>query len=269
MKIKKKQAHMKDQELQRYHVPNLDRALAILELLAKHPDGLSMVEIAGLLAFPNNSVYRITSTLFNHGYLNREEHSKRFSLSRKLLALGYAALSEKNIIEMSLDIMRQLRDATKETVLLATLLTESMVVLEQVPGSHPFKFMVDAGSRLNLHTSAPGKALLAYLPKSELDPIIARMKMPRFNERTITTKGRFRKELNRVKARGYAVDWGEQLDGVHCVGAPIFNERGYPVAATWITGPRDRLPESSFETLGNLIGDHANRISQRFGHNLL
>jgi DNA-binding IclR family transcriptional regulator len=260
---------MKDQELQRYHVPNLDRALAILELLAQHPDGLSMIEIAGILEFPNNSVYRITSTLFDHGYLHRDEHSKRFSLTRKLLALGYAALSEKNVIEMSMDIMRQLRDTTKETVLLATLLSEAMVVMEQVPGTHPFKFMVDAGSRIELHSSAPGKAMLAFLPQSEREEILGRMKMPRFNERTITQKSRFRKELKRVQAQGYAVDHGEELEGVHCVGAPIFNERGYPIATIWITGPGDRMPESSFDTLGKQVIEHANHISQRFGYNLL
>jgi DNA-binding IclR family transcriptional regulator len=260
---------MKDQELQRYHVPNLDRALAILELLAQHPDGLSMIEIAGSLAFPNNSVYRITSTLFDHGYLHRDEHSKRFSLTRKLLALGYTALGEKNVIEMSIDIMRQLRDATKETVLLATLLSEAMVVMEQVPGTHPFKFMVDAGSRIDLHTSAPGKAMLAFLPETEREEILGRMKMTRFNDRTITQKNRFRKELKRAQAQGYAVDHGEQLEGVHCVGAPIFNEHSYPIATIWITGPSDRMPESSFEALGQQVLAHANRISQRFGYNLL
>lgn len=260
---------MKEQELQRYHVPNLDRALAILELLAQHPDGLSMIEIAGVLDFPNNSVFRITSTLFDHGYLHRDENSKRFSLTRKLLALGYASLSEKNVIEMSLDVMRLLRDATKETVLLATLLSEAMVVMEQVPGTHPFKFMVDAGSRIDLHTSAPGKVMLAFLPEREREEILSRMKLTRFNERTITQKSRLRQELKRAKSQGYAVDHGEQLEGVHCVGAPIFNERSYPIATIWVTGPGDRMPESSFETLGQQVLEHANRISQRFGYDLL
>jgi len=255
--------------LQRYHVPNLVRALGILELLAKHAEGLSMIQIASELVYPNNSVFRVTSTLFDHGYLNRDEKSKRFTLSRKFLALGYASINEKNVVEMSIDIMRQLRDVTKETVLLATLLGESMVVLEQVPGSHPFKFMVDPGSRVHMHTSAPGKALMAFLPKSEQAEILKRMKLEKFNERTLTAKNRFKKELERVRACGYALDHAEQLDGVHCVGAPVLNQHGYPIAAIWITGPRDRIPETSFEALGREVLSHANRISERFGYNLL
>jgi len=95
------------------------------------------------------------------------------------------------------------------------------------------------------------------------------MKLIRFNERTITQKSRLRKDLKRAQTQGYAVAHGEQLEGVHCVGAPIFNERSYPIATIWITGPGDRMPESSFETLGQQVLEHANRISQRFGHDLL
>ena len=163
-----------------------------------------MIEIAGYLEIPNNSVYRITSTLVSHKYLIRNDQSKRFRLSRKFLALGYASINEKNVVEMSVDIMRQLRDEVKETVLLATFLGDAMVVLEQVPSTHPFKFMLDAGSRVLLHTSAPGKALLAFLPESEQKDILSRLKLTRFNDHTITRKPQFKKELQQISKHGYA-----------------------------------------------------------------
>jgi len=260
---------VKSKDLQRYHVPNLERAIGILELLADHPDGLSMIEIAGLMEIPNNSVYRITSTLVSHKYLIRDDQTKQFRLSRKFLALGYASINEKNVVEMSMDIMRQLRDVTRETVLLGTLLSDTMVVLEQVPSSHPFKFMLDAGSRVLLHTSAPGKALLAFLPKSEQAEILKQLKLARFNDRTITRKSQFMKVLKNVQKKGYAVDCAEQLEGVHCIGAPILNQHAYPIAAIWITGPSERVQESSFEKLGEVLCAHAHRISQRFGYRLL
>jgi DNA-binding IclR family transcriptional regulator len=260
---------MKQSESERYHVPNLERALSILELLAKHPGGLSMIEIAGMLGYPNNSVFRITTTLLNREYLLRDEGSKKFTLGQKMLALGFASIGENNIMENSLDVMRQLRDATKETVLLATLLDESVVVLDQVPGLHPFKFMVDAGSLLNLHTAVPGKAILANLPENERELIIKKLKLTRYNERTITTKKALRVELDRTVKQGYAIDHAEQLEGVHCVGAAVFNQHSYPIAAIWITGPAERMPKDSFESLGKQVKSYANIISQRFGYNLL
>jgi DNA-binding IclR family transcriptional regulator len=168
-----------------------------------------------------------------------------------------------------MDVMRQLRDLTGETVLLGTLLSDAMIVLEQIPGSHPFKFMLDAGSRVLLHTSAPGKALLAFLPNSEQTEILGRLKLTRFNARTITRKSEFKKTLKSIQKKGYAVDCAEQLEGVHCIGAPILNQHGYPIAALWITGPGERVQASSFETLGEALCSHAHRISQRFGYNLL
>ncbi len=85
---------MESDNLKRYHVPNLERAIGIFELLACHAEGLSMSKIAGFLEIPHNSIYRITSTLVSHKYLMRDDHAKRFRLSRKFLALGYASINE-------------------------------------------------------------------------------------------------------------------------------------------------------------------------------
>ena len=230
-----------------YHVPNLERALVIMELLSQHREGLGLSEIVDKLGFPKNSVFRITLTLQDHGYLQRDDDNKRFTLSRKLLTLGYSAVSEYNLIEKSLDVMRQLRDVVKETVLLGTIASNEGVVLDQVPGTHPFKFIADTGLKFPLHTAAPGKAILAFLPEKQLDEVLNVIKLHRFNDRTITDKRKFKAELKEIRELGYAVDRAEQLGGVHCVGAPVFDQHGYPVASIWTTGPSDRIPEKSFE----------------------
>ena len=95
------------------------------------------------------------------------------------------------------------------------------------------------------------------------------MKLVKFNARTLTAKGKLRAELEQVRECGYAVDHAEQLEGVHCVGAPVRNQHGYPIAAIWITGPRNRMPATSFAALGREVLDQADRISARFGYNLL
>lgn len=109
------------QEDGRYHVPNLERALKLIEFLDAHPEGRSMSELAEALGFPRNSVFRITMTLLKHGYLERMDEG-RLVLSRKVLGIGYRAVGECGIVESSLDVMRQLRDAVKETVCLSVLL---------------------------------------------------------------------------------------------------------------------------------------------------
>jgi DNA-binding IclR family transcriptional regulator len=110
---------------------------------------------------------------------------------------------------------------------------------------------------------------MAFLPDSEQAEILARLKLIRFNDRTITRKSELKRTLKAIQKKGYAVDCAEQLEGVHCIGAPILNQHGYPIAAIWITGPSDRVQESSFETLGDALCAHSHRISQRFGYKLL
>ena len=249
----------------KYHVPNLERALQLLELLAKHPVGLGITEISNVLQFPKNSTFRIATTLLNFGYLNRDENSKAFTLSGKLLSLGYAAVSDQNLVEKSLDVMRNLRDSLKETVLMGVMLNQEGIVLEQVPGLHSFKFWVDIGTRFPMHTAVPSKAMLAFLPEQMKRQICEKIEFRRFTSHTIMDLAEFYKALNMVKEKGFAIDIGEEVDGMHCIGAPVFDRNGYPIAAIWITGPADRLPLNDFENFGQIVKEHAKRISQRLG----
>lgn len=250
----------------RYHIPNLDRALTVLELLADHVEGLGLSEIVRELGISKNSVFRITQTLLDRGYLQKDDGSKRFALSAKLLSLGYHAVSETNLVEKSLDILRQLRDTLKETVLIGTLIENELVVLEQVLGLHPFKFMLDIGMHAPVHCNAPGKCLLAYLPEESQAKILSRMQLKKYTAHTITTRKALTRELKQIVQQGYAVDLAEQVEGVHCISAPVLDRRKFPVAAIWATGPCDRMPEESFTKVAPIVREHANLISHRLGN---
>jgi DNA-binding IclR family transcriptional regulator len=264
MKSKKSSHDVED-----YQVPALDRALSILELLAHHPDGMRMRELADKLSLPPNSVFRITGVLEQRGYLFREGTDMRYRLSRKLLSLGYAAIGEDKLIEHSLDVMQFLRDETQETVLVGVRADVQGVVLEQVASTQPVKFLVDPGTHFPLHTSAPGKVLVAFLPAAERDALLKRMKYTRYTDQTLDSRAKFEAEMETVLETGYALDCGEQIEGLRCVGAPIFNHRGYPIAAIWVTGPSFRLSASALKPVGVGLMAAAGRISQRFGYKLL
>jgi DNA-binding IclR family transcriptional regulator len=249
-----------------YHVPNLVRALRIFELLAESPAGLTTAQITEQLKLPRNSVFRITSTLLENGYLLRDEETKVFQLSKKLLTMGYAALSEESLIEKSLDVMRQLRDQYKETIPLGILNGDEGIIIEEVPGSHSFRYVLEPGKRFHLHTAAPAKAMLAFLPQHEQDKIIKQIKFTPFNKNTVKNKTEYIKILERVKQEGYAIDHAEEIEGMHCIGAPIFNRSGYPIAAIWITGPSIRIKEKDFITIGKSVKKACMKISKSMGY---
>lgn len=245
---------------------NLERGLSVLELLEDHPDGLGISEIARRLDYPKNFVYRCASALHQRGYLSRDDASKRYTLSRKLLSMGYAVLRKSGLIESAMPIMRELRDEVRETVVLCAIEETHGLVLDHVPGLHAFRLVVDTGMRFELHSSAPGKAILARMPLGERDRIIKAMRFIRFTDSTITSRKAFAEELKDVCKKGYALDHAEELDGIHCVSAPVFDQKGAPVAAVTVTGPSNRMKASQLPAMGKKVKRCASRISTQLGY---
>lgn len=252
-----------DAAIVEFKVPNLIRGLSVLELLREYPDGLGITEIGEKLKLPKNSAFRIAQTLDALGYLNRDDQSKKYTLSKRLLTLGSAATGDSGLIEKAWDAMVELRDFTGETVLIGTIAENRGVALEQVPSTHAFKFAIAAGTTFDLHASAPGKAMLAKLPEAEAEAILQKLSFTRYNDRTITDRAAFRRELEQVRRDGYAIDRAEAIDGCHCIAAAILDRRGRPVAAIWATGPSNRLTSDQFETIGHRFAEAAEIISHR------
>ncbi|WP_152285425.1 IclR family transcriptional regulator [Flavicella marina] len=249
-----------------YNVPNLERGLLIIELLAEHTQGLTLSEIIEKLNISKTSAFRITSTLIFKNYLQKNESTKKITLSRKILTLGISSINEQSIVEMSIDVMRALRDDLKESVMLGVLLGTKGTILEQVSSSYPVKLFVEQGTQFNLHSSVGGKSILANLPEDETNNILKGKTLAKYTDNTITSIKEFKEHLKKVKQIGYAIDNGEDIQGIHCIGAPIFNEQGTPVAAIWITAPHGRLPHSEFDIKGKTIANYAMQISTKLGY---
>lgn len=252
-----------------YSVPNLERGLLIIELLANQSKGLTLTEIIETLSISKTSAFRIINTLIVKNYLQKNETTKKITLSRKLLTLGISSINEQSIVELSIDVMRELRDELKESVMLGVVLENKGTILEQVSSLYPVKLFVEKGTPFNLHSSVGGKSILAYMPKKELNQLLQKIVLPKFTKNTITTKKEFREELEKVREKGYAVDRGEDIEGINCIGAPILNEEGYPLAAIWITAPSGRLFDNDFESKGKIISQYASIISSKLGYNEL
>lgn len=249
-----------------YNVPNLERGLLIIELLANHKQGLTLSEIIESLDISKSSAFRIVSTLIFKNYLQKNETTKKVTLSRKLMTLGVSSMNEQSIVELSIDVMRALRDELKESVMLGVLIDNKGIILEQVSSSYPVKLYVEQGTHYYLHSSVGGKSILAYLPAEELKVMLKSITLKRLTDNTIVSKKTFREELRSVREKGYSIDNGEDIQGIHCIGAPVFNEYGYPVAALWITAPHGRLPHEEFDKKGKIIAQYALEISSKLGY---
>ena len=252
--------------LVRYRVPVLDRTLDLVEVLAERTEGMTLTGLTEALGIPKNTVFRIASTLALRGYVDRDEATKRYRMTRKLLAVSHAAIGGVRLLEAAGPILRTLRDATGETALLGTLSGSRGVVLDQVPSSQPVKVVVEVGHAFPLHTSAPAKAILAFLPAAVLRRLVAEMRFTRHTSRTITSARAFLRELATVRGLGHACDRGEESETFACAAAPVFDRSGDVVAAIWVSGPSDRVTPRRLPALAGSVAEAAAALSAALGH---
>lgn len=244
--------------------PALQRGLAVLELLAARQEGATLSEISTALYLSPASVFRLTGVLEESGYVLREEPSRRFRLSRKLLLLAQPQREGRSLVESCLPAMREVLQLTGETVQLCVLAEHECVMIEQLPSTHPFKYIVDLGSRPPVYCAAPGKAMLAHLPEEETAAALRGMKLERHTERTLTSRRELFDDFAKIRARGFAVDQGEHFEGIHCVAAPLLDRHGHPVAAITIAGPSSRIQARRFSELGEIMKQAALDAARRY-----
>ena len=147
----------------------VERTLLILEAVAQREGGMSNAEFSRKLKIPKSSASYILRTLEQHGYLRRDGEAGRYRLGMKVLNLSRAALSGVDVREVALPVMRHLVDRIHITTHLAILDHDEAVYVEKVEAPGFIKMNTWIGRRMEVHSTAVGKALLAYLDPKERD----------------------------------------------------------------------------------------------------
>ena len=242
--------------------PAVRRAFEILEYIGER-HGATLSEIARDLDLPKNSTQRILITLVNAGYVSRGE--REFTLSPQLFRLGALSLPVTRLEQKALPIMYELCESTRETVLLGVPFGDAGIVVEQAITPEPIKIMVDIGTRFHLHSAAPGKIFLAYLPEPMRSETLDRINLVARTDQTITDRSKLEATLEIVRREGVAYDLGEDIEGLRCLAAPVFNYEGQVIASIWVSGPRFRLEDPALAEMKPKVMRAAQRLSELMG----
>lgn len=245
-----------------HQTPALDRALAVLEFVSAHPEGVTRQEIKDALGFSSNLVFRMTKSLEAHGYVERQEPGRRYVLTQQLLKIAQPKRDERSLVQLAYEPMRWLRDATGESAHVGVRVGNDCLVLDRVIGSLPYKCYVEAGTMGPLHAGAPGKVMLAWLPEAELEATLTDYPFQPLTPATITSRRAFIAHLKTVRDRGWATDLGETVEGHHCVGAPVLDGNERPIASIWITAIAPRLTEDDCRRLAPKVIRAADMVSE-------
>ncbi len=242
--------------------PSTDRCLAILELLSEHPQGLTLSEIHRLLGVSKNMAFRVLTDMAAREFVYRDA-GKTYFLGSKLLELAAPRISGRNLTDEAGPIVRAVRDDCGESVGLLVPSGGEAVLIYFQPALHPMRLIFDLGFRIALYCNAPGKVFLAFGDPAERRQRLKLQSFERRTDRTVTSPDRLEAELEQARRDGYTVDRGEDIEGAHCVAAPVFDRDEHLVAALVIAGPSQRLPLKALPKIGKKAAAAAGRLSSQ------
>jgi IclR family pca regulon transcriptional regulator len=229
----------RDQSLQ-----SLERGIAVIQAFSNERPALTLSEVARITGITRATARRILLTLEKLGYVRSDE--RLFSLTPRVLSLGWAYLSSLNLWEIAQPFMEQLVERTEESSSAATLDLPEVVYVARVPTRRIMAISLSVGSRLPAHATSMGHVLLADLPPDELERYLATEPRERFTEQTITDADALRSELAQVQEQGWSFVDEELEIGLRSMAAPIKGHSGRTIAALNVSAAASRVSIEEF-----------------------
>src|SRR4051794_29608656 len=243
-------------------VQSVDRALTILELLAREGDA-GVTEIAAELGVHKSTAFRLLATLELHRLVEQIGDRGRYRLGVGNLRLAGATTARLDLVTEARPVCRQLAADTGETVNITVRSETSALYLDQVAGSSAVQSHNWVGQHIPLHATSNGKVLLSELSEAELKDAVRAL--PRVTDATVTSRSKLRTELAEVREAGYALAVDELEVGLTAAAAPIRSAHGDIVASMSISGPTFRLTRERLEETVPLVVAAALEVSHRLG----
>jgi IclR family KDG regulon transcriptional repressor len=225
------------------YIAVMGKIFHVLESFAeKRPNqGLAFSEIAKGSPFSRTTIHRILYSLGKLGYIEKSEIGSRYCLTCKFHSLVEQCAHFRHLQLLSKPVMHTLSVRHAETVNLGSLDGGQVAYLDVVQSPSALPIAAFPGDRNPVHSTALGKAILAFLPESRTKAILAEHPLVRKTPKTITQNTHFFDHLSAVRDHRIALDLEENLIGVTCVAAPIFDPGGRVIAAFSISGPASRM----------------------------
>jgi DNA-binding IclR family transcriptional regulator len=256
-------------DTERRTIQSVDRACLVLAHIADRQDaGVSLGDIAHLLAVHKSSALRLLASFEASGLVHRQSATGRYHLGLGTVALAGSLLGSLSILRISDPLLRKLAETSQETVNLGVRYRDEILNIEQIPAPNVQRSPDWLGKRAPLHTGAAAKALLAHLGDDEISVYLRSVRRSLGGEKVESLLV----DLRETRRRGFAINTGEVNPLVRAVGAPVFGATGQCSASISIAWyEHDPHVEPVSERVAMFAGplvQTAQTISRQLGHNV-
>lgn len=243
-----------------YSVLPVAKAMQVFAYVASQPHAVTLAEVAQALSLPKTTVFRYLQTLSASGFFAHDIERDRYGVGERFRALAQKDAVHHSIRRSAEAELDQLVDGFRQTVNLGVLAEDEVVYVDIREATRSQRFQARIGHRHPVHSTSLGKAIAAFLP----DETVERLIRPEFEQRTfrtLTDPRTFRRQVVETRRRGFAMETGENEDGVTCIGVPILDGHGFPIAAMSLSAPENRMRVLA-DRAAEALQDAARRITE-------
>ncbi|HYM59012.1 MAG TPA: IclR family transcriptional regulator C-terminal domain-containing protein [Solirubrobacteraceae bacterium] len=226
-----------------HFVQSLERGLAVIRAFDADRPELTLSDVARSTGITRAAARRFLLTLADLGYVRTD--GRQFSLTARVLELGYAYLSSLSLPEVAEPHLERLVAEVHESSSVSVLDGGDVVYVARVPTSRIMTVSINVGTRFPAYATSMGRVLLSGLAEAELEDYLAHVELRRLSPRTITSVTALRAELARTRSQGWALVDQELEEGLRSVAAPIRDRAGRVVAAVNLSAHASRMSTES------------------------
>ena len=241
-------------------------AMDALEFIAQSRQGVGVRELARVLRMSPATAGRVLASLHASGMLDQDESTARYFLGPRALKIAADYSRSLNLQSVADSYLKELVEATGETVFLGVLDGAEVVVVNRIDSPQPLRMAGELGTREPAHCTALGKAMVSSIPADERESLIGKMDLEHAPGHGVRSIEELRDVLDETAKRGWALDNEEHFEGVRCVAAGICNAEGRTIAAISVSGPSVRLTDKKISEVVPMLKGMAAAISRRLGY---
>ncbi|MBN1218045.1 MAG: IclR family transcriptional regulator [Anaerolineae bacterium] len=230
----------------------VERALDILLCFSRQTPELTMTQIAERVGLYKSTVHRLLATLEGRRFVQRDPDTGIYQPGVRLLQIAYLTLEHNNLRRLAVPFLLHLWEQQHETIDLAVLDDTDVVFLDVLESPRRVKLAAAIGQRLPAHSTASGKAILAFMPEETVRRIF-KDDIPQFTQYTLCSPEALFEDLRHTREQGFALSLEEYEEGINAVAAPILNLNGQPIGAVAVAGPAYRFNREQMIEIAPLV----------------
>jgi IclR family acetate operon transcriptional repressor len=223
-----------------YTVQPIAKAMRLLEAIAWKKHDVTLTEIAREIGLPKTTAFRYLQTLASAGFIRHDVKNDRYGIGPRVRMFAESENSMSHLRRSAAPHMVNLAEIYCATINLAISSGLDIVYVEMARGNRTLPMRARIGEHHPLHTTAVGKAILAFLPPGEQASILD-APLVEMTARTICSTAVLRRQLSEIYRNGYSLDREETEAGISCIGVPILDQDGYPFAALSLSATDNRI----------------------------